>query len=507
MVRLVAMVGAVGGVVAVLLPGGAARPDRPDTGVLLGAAALVVVAVLGFLRRTRAVRSTAGLLAAGAAGWAVYCLYRDLTGGLPGSGTAVLAVCAVGVLVALVAAAVRPLGVPVAAGLVVVLAAAAVAGGLLAPRVPLRASTAGVAEPAAMAGQPGERRWTWRTEDPVLGVVAAGAGVVVAVEGGQLAALDGPTGAVRWRYAHQGAHVRALAVTPDRELVLAAFAPGGDRETGAELLVVLDAVTGEVHWKSTVDEWVADQDFLVPTNSVLPVRDLVGENDHTVRALELRTGEELWRWRPPSGCTSPFLLPRSGADVVLTSIHCDDRAGVLALDDRTGERRWSHESTVDSPVDHHLSTNPAGDLVSVDLAGERAVLRTADGTPLSTPDARVDAGLRPLLPDEPDDTLGPRVVDPATGDTRELPVTTCDSPRAHTTTETAYLRICGPDTEASLVWQTIADRRVARTPITWGTPEILSRMLGTDARAVVVPAPGAIVVAKATDTTVSGYPA
>ncbi|HEX2130143.1 MAG TPA: PQQ-binding-like beta-propeller repeat protein [Actinophytocola sp.] len=494
MVRLVATLGAVGGVVAVLLPGGAARPDRPDFGVVAGAAALVVVAVLGFVPPSRRVRLAAGVVAAGAAAWAVLCLYRDLTSGLPGSGTAVLAVCAVGVLVALVAAAVRPLGIPVTAALVVVLAAAAVAGGLLAPRVPLRASTAGTVEPAALAEQPGERRWTWRTEGAVLDVVAAGAGVVVAVEGGELVALDGPTGAVRWRYARGGAHVRALVATPDRALVLAAFAPGGDEVTGTELLVVLNAITGEVVRESIVDEG----GFLVPTNTVLPVRDRVGPDDHRVRALDLRTGAESWTWRAPNGCTSPFLLPRSGADVVLTPIRCPDRSGILALDDRTGEQRWSHLS--DDPL--HLSTDPTGDLVSVN----GTVLHTATGVEVSTTDAQVDVGARPLLPDEPDDTLGPRIVDPSTGETTELPPTTCESPRADTTTESAYLRICGPDTEATLVWQSFSDGHVARTPIPWGTSAHPSSMLGSRDHAVVLPAPGAIVVAKAADTAVNGYP-
>jgi hypothetical protein len=39
--RLVAVVGALCGVAAVVLPGGAIRPDRPDTGLLLAACGLV----------------------------------------------------------------------------------------------------------------------------------------------------------------------------------------------------------------------------------------------------------------------------------------------------------------------------------------------------------------------------------------------------------------------------------------------------------------------------------
>lgn len=514
MVRLVATVGAVGGAVAVLLPGGAVRPDRPDLEVVAGAVALVLVAALTFARRpARWVRPVTGVLAAGAAAWATYLLLEDFASGLPGGSTAVLAVAATVVAVGVLADAVRPVRLPVAGALVVALVGASVAGALLAPRLPVRASGASAVEPAALAEQPGERRWTWRTSDPVRDVVAAGAGVVVAVDGGGLAALDGPTGAVRWRYARPGAHVRALLSTPDRATVVAAFAPGGDRVTGAALLVVLDAITGDTLRESTVDESVTDPDFLVPTDSVLPIRDRIGTDDNTIRATDLRTGADLWTWSAPDGCTSPFFLPRSGADVVLTSIRCGDRAGVVALDERTGEQRWERMAETRSDrVDYHVSTSPDGEVVSVRLtgAGPHVMLRTEDGAELTTVDrsASVEVGTHPLLTGEPTDEIGPELVDPVTGERTELPRTTCTDPRADATTASAYLRICGPDSDASLVWQDLTgDPRVIRTPIGWGaSTSVASRMLGSRAHAVVLPAPGAIVVARAGDAVVTGYP-
>lgn len=498
MVRLVATVGAVGGLVAIMLPGGAVRPDRPDVGVIIGAAGLVLVAGLTFVPRARWVTAA---LAVAAAVWAGFGLFDDLASGLPGGSTAVLTVAAVAVLLGVGVDTVRPgvLRLPFTAALVLVLAAAAVAGAVFAPRLPVRASQGTAVEPAALGEQPGERRWTWRSPSPVRQVVAAGAGVVVAVDGGELAALDGPTGAVRWRYARPGAHVRALVATPSLATVIAAFAPGGDQVTGAELLVVLDAVTGDVLQESTVDERQADPDFLVPTDLVLPVRE-----DDTVRAVDLRGGADLWTWRPPTGCTSPFFLPRSGNDVVLTSLRCGDQVGVVALDERTGERRWDHMSTSDGEIDLYLDTSPDGRLVSVQLVGAGVVLRTSDGsTVLQDRTTNVDVGPRPLLEDVPDDAIGPEVVDPTTGEVRELPTVTCPNPRANTTTTTAYLRICDED---SLVWQDFATGQVSRTPIGW-EPGAPSTMLGSHAYAVIRPAPGAIVVARAADSMVIGYPA
>ena len=458
----------------------------------------------------RWVRPATCLLAVCVAVWAIYLLLNDLASGLPGPSTAVLAVAATVTAVGVLADVVRPVRLSVAASLVVALVGAAVAGALLAPRLPVLASGASAVEPAALAEQPGERRWTWRTSDAVRGVAPAGAGVVVAVDGGALVALDGPTGAVRWRYARPGAHVRALLSTPDRSTVVAAFAPGGDRVTGAALLVVLDAITGDVLRESTVDDQVADVDFLVPTNSVLPIRQH-GDDDDTIRATDLRTGAELWTWSAPDGCTSPFFLPRSGADVVLTSIRCGDRAGIVALDERTGEQRWERTTPVQSDqVDYYLSTSPDGQIVTIQMTGTglHVMLRTGDGTELTTVDrpASVDAGTHPLLTGDPTDERGPEIVDPVTGERTELSRINCQGPHAEATTASAYLRICGPDAEAVLVWQNAGDAKVTRTPIGWGASTPSAWMLGSHPRAVIPPAPGAIVVARAGDTLVTGYP-
>jgi outer membrane protein assembly factor BamB len=505
MVRAVAIAGAVGGVLAAALPGGAIRPDWPDTDVVLAAAGLLGVAGLTFVRRAAPV---AAALALAVAGWAVWCLTGDLTSGLPGASTAVLTAVAVVVFVAVGLNAVWPKAMrpAVTTALIVVLVAGAVAGGVLAPGLPVRASQAAAVEPAALAERPGQPRWTWRSPRPVREVVPAGAGVVVALERGELVALDGPTGAERWRHARQGAHLRTLVATPDRATVLAAFDPGGGRDTGAERLVVFDAVTGAVIHESTMDDRVTDRSFLVPTNTVLPHRD-----GDTVRALDLRNGKELWTWRPPDGCSSPFFLPSGGHDIVITTRRCGDRVGIVALDDRTGRQRWELMSTAADRVDIFVDATPDPRILSVRMpgAGVNLLVRMDDGTALYRPapngTVRVRVGPWPALEDTLTGPTGPEIIDPTTGAVRTLPAADCPKSRAHTTTTTAYLRVCADD---SLTWQDFATGQVSTAAIGWGPePPFPSLTLSGDAHTVIRPAPGAIVLARSDDTLVTGYPA
>lgn len=494
MVRLVTTVGAAGGAVAVLLPGGPVRPDRPDIEVLAGAVGLVAVAVLTFLRQP-VTRPVAGALSVAAAAWAVYLLVDDITSGLPGASTAVLAASAIVTVAGMVADVVRPVRLSLAGPLVVVLVVASVAGGLLAPRLPVRASEATAVEPPALAREPGERRWTWRTSEVVRGVVAAGAGVAVAAAGGELTALDGATGAVRWRHGRSGAHVRALESTPDRTRVVAVFTPG--RGTGAALLVVLDAITGAVVRESIVADSLTDH--LMPTNTAL----LLPE-ESVIRATDLDTGADLWTWSAPDGCTAPD-RPHAGAEVVLTALECAGEAGVVALDERTGKQRWERMADTASGAPE-LSVTPDGEVVST----QDVLLRTEDGAELTEVDrsASVEVGTHPLLTGDPTDEVGPEIVDPVTGERTELPRITCEDPSAEATTASAYLRVCGPDADASLVWQDFGgDSEATRTPIGWGAaPSGSATLLGARARAVVLPAPGVIVVARAGDTGLVGYP-
>jgi outer membrane protein assembly factor BamB len=526
MPRTVLIFGAVAGLVAVFLPGGAVRPDRPDADVLVCAVGLVLVAGATFLPRQRFARYwvvrlvTAGLAVAVAAR-AVVLLLVDVDAGLPGSSTAVLAGAATVVVLGLAVDAVRPLRTPGTAAVVVVLVAAAVAGALLTPGWPVRADRAAAVRPAAMAGHPGTRPWSWRSPDEVIEVVPAGAGVVVGVTGGELVALDGPTGRPRWHYTRVGAHLHALRATPDRTLVVAAFAPGdrtgygGFPFTGAQLLVVLDAVTGAVIRESTEDYDVTSWQALMPTNSVLPVRERVGYNDFRLHAVDLRTGAERWTWSPPRGCTAPIPdVEGNTAHLVLTPVHCGARKTVEALDERTGGKRWERTVAAEG-----YSVLPGGEFLAVgtgDPVGLREVdrfLRVDDGRELPTVDATPWFGIgpHPVLNLTPSAGMTPAVVDLPTGTTHPLPMMTCPEFVANATTSSAYLQVCQTGDRTSLMWQDIAGGPVGNTPIRWARKYVDQRYEHppttlSGLAVAIIPAPGAIVLARSAGTEVLGYP-
>ncbi|HWM18783.1 MAG TPA: PQQ-binding-like beta-propeller repeat protein, partial [Ilumatobacteraceae bacterium] len=348
--------------------------------------------------------------------------------------------------------------------------------------------------------------WAWRPGEEVVDVVAAGAGVVVATQGGTLTALDGASGTERWSYARPGAHVRALVATPDRSLVLAAFDSGGGRDTGTELLVTLDAMTGEPLQGALHDDWVSDLEALAPTDGVLPVfhraepTEPNGIADHSIEALDLRTGEPRWTWSAPRGCISPFALPASGSDVVLAPLHCGDRLGVVALDEANGRQRWertARRSTSDElAVDYYLDASSDGAVVAVRVpaAGMHVLLGTADGTELAKGNAdryaRADIGDTPALIHED----GVDLVDPKDG--RRSPV---DPPCAERLTDTTvsgtYVALCGTVDETQLTWQN-GSAPPATTTVDWGTgPAPIDTLL--DSRQVLLLAtPGALVVAR-----------
>jgi hypothetical protein len=398
----------------------------------------------------------------------------------------------------------------IVAGLGVILVAGTVAAGVVAPGLPVRSTTAARAEAAPLVDRPGRQEWSWRPADELVDVVAAGAGVVVATQGGTLTALDGVSGSERWRYARPGAHVRALAATPDRSLVLASFAPGGGRDTGTDLLVVLDAMTGEPLHDSLQDDWISDLRALAPTDGVLPVFHRVAGSeppaaddidDHTIEALDLRTGERRWTWSTPRGCTSPFALPASGARVVLAPLRCDDLIGVVALDEATGKPRWKRterRSTLDeNAVDYHFGSSPDGSVVAVRVPalGMHVLLRAADGAELATGDAdryaRADIGDSPVLEQEG----GVEMVDPADGGRSPVDPAPCADRMADATVEGTYLALCGTVTDNRLTWQ---DGRVppVTTAVDWGTGPAPVSMLLDSRPLLLVAAPGAIVAAR-----------
>ncbi|HWM00781.1 MAG TPA: PQQ-binding-like beta-propeller repeat protein, partial [Actinophytocola sp.] len=431
----------------------------------------------------------------------------DQASGIPGSSTAVLAVAAMIVVAAAVLGLLRRTSRWVVAGLGVVLVAGTVTAGVVAPGLPVRSTTAERADAKPFVDRPDGQEWAWRPREEVVEVVAAGAGVVVATQGGTLTALDGAAGTERWSYTRPGAHVRALVATPDRSLVVAAFDPGGGRDTGTDLLVTLDAMTGEPLQHAPHDDWISDLDSLAPTDGVLPVfhREADPEPnriaDNTVEALDLRTGEPRWTWSPTRGCKSPFALPASGAKVVLAPLLCDDLLGVVALDETTGKQRWARtarRSTSDeTAVDYYLDSSPDGTVVAVRIpaVGMHVLLGAATGTELAEGNAdwyaRAEIGDTPAL--EHEDRVD--LVDPKEGGRAPVNPPPCTDRIADTTVLGTYVALCGTTTEARLTWQ--KGSAPATTTVDWGTNTTPTSSLLDSRQHLLLAAPGAIIVARA----------
>ncbi|WP_410664903.1 PQQ-binding-like beta-propeller repeat protein [Amycolatopsis sp. lyj-84] len=503
-------------VLAVFLSGDAVRPDRPDLEVTLVAAALVLAALLAF-GKSRGTKISALICAAGATGWAIYCLSTDLGSGTPGSSTAVLVVAAV---VSLVAAALpRPARWWLAIPLAVVLAAGTVTAVTVVPALAVRSTTATTVAAPALADKVATSPWKWTSPAKVLDVVAAGAGVAVAGSGGEVTALDGPTGAVRWTYARPGAHVRALVPTPDRLLLLAVYAPS-DGGTDRHHLTVLDAFTG-VPLQEKLIEDVHGADLLAPTSAVLPSLAHLGDGNFRVDALDLRGGNTRWSWQAPAGCVSPFALPASGRDVVLAPLLCQDRLSVLGLDERTGTPRWEHRLPVTRPsdekADYYLHAAPGGGTVSLALrysglaTGDNTdvVLDTATGTIVSTMDPRAPkrVTLGPVAVSERDENgkITAATLDGGVA----VDLAACPDRRAHATTPTAYLRLCADPGGKLVVHRQELDGSTASSlPVDWPSPDDTTiGLLSSRARHALVPAPGALVAARGGDAPVLGFPA
>jgi outer membrane protein assembly factor BamB len=491
--RFMTIAGAVCAVVAPFLSGGATRADGVE--LVWFVVGVVVAAALG-LSRSRKVRVAAAAVGVVAAGAAVVRLVLDVRGGLPGLDTPVLAVGAVGVAVGLLDSTtwrVRPVGVVTA----VAVLAAAVGAPFVAEQAAMTSEVREAREfaPEPVAERPGGRQWSWQPPADVTEVVAAGHGVVVATADGSVTALDGPDGRREWHYARPGARVRALLASADRRTVVAVFASTVD--TSSELLVALDADTGAARFERVVPSVLVQTEQIVVGTKTLTIR------DDTYAAYDIETGAERWRWSAPPGCTNPFTLSARARTVVLAALECRDSAGLVALDEVTGQERWRHEVRTGGPDDERLDISPAstadGAVVWLRIVGRvvapgsvtNGLFDTETGRFLAKPDAsrwvRTDVGPTPLLEQE---KTSIEALDPGTGTTHPLDVNACPDRSADATTAHTYLRLCQDNgRDLTLVVQALDGSRPTTLPV---------RMDGSGSPSDhhLVPAPGAIVLAR-----------
>ncbi|MFI9815073.1 PQQ-binding-like beta-propeller repeat protein [Saccharothrix variisporea] len=494
MLRYVTLVGAVAAGVAPFLSGGAARSDVVDTTVIGLAVGVVAVALLACVRGARVVAVCGALVAVGACGW---LLAVEVGTGLVGARVPVLAAGALCVAVGAGwsgswrVTVVGALAAVVAAGVSAVAPLAAEAG-----VVRSEVSEARHFPPEEVVERPGGVQWAWQPRADVVGVVAAGHGVVVALGDGSLVALSGTDGREDWRYGRVGAHVGALVASVDRKTVVATFRTG--RDTRQHLMVVLDADTGAVRFSRLVRGVLAEVDAIVPGTATVALPD----GDELV-GYDLGTGASRWRWGPAGGCGVLYVKAVRGRSTVFVAEECPDRISVVALDEVSGERRWEHRVPLardgGERRDVHLLGAPDGSLVSVRVvtadvapgAVTEAVFDAETGVVVARPGrewwVRADLGPRLLLEDEANGSV---VTLDSTGAVVPLDAGTCARVADEATTATTYLRACDDNgRDVTVVTQGLDGSAVVRTPV---------RLDGSGSLGEVhlVPAPGAIVVAR-----------
>jgi outer membrane protein assembly factor BamB len=224
---------------------------------------------------------------------------------------------------------------------------------LAAPGLRVDATTAGAAKAAAVPASVSRVAWSTELDGQVQDVVPAGTGVVVLLADG-VVALDGQTGAIRWRRTRHGAEAVQLGASPDGRTVVVQFQPRdptGGHDVWRE---VIDAFTGEVRF--TADDTNEDtaSDF-VPF--ITPVTDTsyIGATDDEQEFFgnSLTDGTRLWSYRPPRDC---WLMPEQAtartavAAGILLPLACRRHGNsreftefrYVLVDATTGAVRWEH---------------------------------------------------------------------------------------------------------------------------------------------------------------------
>ncbi len=325
---------------------------------------------------------------------------------------------------------------PATAAAVLLAATGCTAGGHAASpgmrsRPPSSPDVTATAAPPPLAVAPVPARVTrvaWHTTVPgLLSLAAAGPGVVARTTTG-LVALDGTTGAVRWRWTRSGTRTTALLASPDLATVVVLLGPV---EGGSAGLAVLDAATGRVRFTVT-GGWAARPlqltDAAVVSSDAVPpdprTGDVSGVRPATrYEARSVTDGRRLWTHAVGAGCRS---LPddaeagRAGfptaSTVVLTTVcgvgpvpvptdqQTPATARVTALDAATGRARGERDVRVAgstaSAASLGLAVPPDGAIVTLTWLDPRTrrtgvVLRADTGAVLpADPAAAVADGRR-----------------------------------------------------------------------------------------------------------------
>ena len=259
-------------------------------------------------------------------------------------------------------------------------------------------------------GPPAPLCMTWRRARPQgPPVLADDTRVVVAERDGALTALDRATGAPLWQSFPPVGEARTGVLAGGTVLLVTR-----DGRGEAGVVAAMDSDAGHARWTAP-----AATDAEIHASGDLAI--VVGP-DHLVR-LDLRTGEERWRW-PTSAPGGPALVTGSIAAPVVTS-----GSELVALDPASGSVRWS------ASVPRLRGAALTGPERLVAVAGDGRMVGLDAGTGSVDWDVRLAfndrsavrvhgaPGLALVAIDSPDTRGGARTsrlvaIDPATGEVR-----------------------------------------------------------------------------------------
>ncbi|GAA2016642.1 hypothetical protein GCM10009799_50990 [Nocardiopsis rhodophaea] len=167
-----------------------------------------------------------------------------------------------------------------------------------------------------------------------------------------VAAIDAETLKTRWFYAAPDAEISA-APTPidesdihNKQKVVVAFKVGsllGPRTK----IVTLDAETGEVLYEQSISGDISPQDRIRWLTSDVRIEISQDSPQESLEAYSLATGEQVWDYTLPKGCSSDFSDPKSHVvtatqDLALVSYNCPKKqtSSVQALNGNSGDIFW-----------------------------------------------------------------------------------------------------------------------------------------------------------------------
>ncbi len=186
----------------------------------------------------------------------------------------------------------------------------------------------------ALEGVTGQVRWQQFPEITGLEGVRARPVVVqdiliVADKRGRIVGLDAETGSLRWHQEGFGPVYADLLSAGDQVLIA----------TTRGRLVAIAAQTGALLWMQT---W-PDTSVHLTTPTIADNRIYVAGGDGSICAIDLKTGMRLWSWQGPAAVVAaPVAVPERGL------LYAGDLNGTLyALDLHSGAVRWQLEGLGD----------------------------------------------------------------------------------------------------------------------------------------------------------------